>query len=42
MKIKAKCELEAFSKYGLTTIGDKYLPEKLEQAKSMQYFILYL
>ncbi|MCH2379985.1 MAG: hypothetical protein MK228_00490 [Nitrososphaerales archaeon] len=34
-EIKAKCELEAFSKYGLTTIVDKYLPEKLEQAKSM-------
>lgn len=35
MKIKKKCELEAFSKYGLTTIVDKYLPDKLEQAKSM-------
>ena len=35
MEIKAKCELEAFSKYGLTAIVDKYLPEKLEQAKSM-------
>ena len=35
LDIKKKCELEAFSKYGLTTIVDKYLPEKLEQAKSM-------
>ena len=35
LKIKQKCELEAFSKYGLTTIVDKYLPDKLEMAKSM-------
>ena len=35
LDIKKKCELEAFSKYGLTAIVDKYLPEKLEQAKSM-------
>lgn len=34
LKIKKKSELEAFSKYGLTMIVDKYLPEKLEQAKS--------
>ncbi len=35
LKIKRKCELEAFSKFGLTTIVDKYLPEKLEIAKSL-------
>ena len=35
LKLKQKCELEAFSKFGLTTIVDKYLPEKLEIAKSM-------
>ena len=34
-KIKKKAELEAFSKYGLTNITDKYLPEKLELAKSL-------
>lgn len=34
-KIKRKAELEAFSKYGLTHITDKYLPEKLELAKSL-------
>ncbi len=34
LKIKRKSELEAFSKYGLTTVTDKYLPEKLEAAKS--------
>ncbi|MFC1753273.1 DNA topoisomerase IV subunit A [Thermoproteota archaeon] len=34
LKIKKKSELEAFAKYGLTTIVDKYLPDKLEQAKS--------
>ncbi|MEE9134538.1 MAG: DNA topoisomerase IV subunit A [Nitrososphaerales archaeon] len=34
LKIKKKSELEAFAKYGLTTIVDKYLPEKLEEAKS--------
>ena len=34
LKIKKKSELEAFAKYGLTTITDKYLPEKLEEAKS--------
>jgi hypothetical protein len=27
--------LEAFSKYGLTNITDKYLPQKLELAKSL-------
>ena len=31
MKIKRKCELEAFSRYGLTHIVDKYLPERLEE-----------
>lgn len=31
MRIKKKCELEAFSRYGLTHIVDKYLPERLEQ-----------
>ncbi len=31
MKIKRKCELEAFSRYGLTHIVDKYLPERLKQ-----------
>jgi DNA topoisomerase-6 subunit A len=35
LKIKKKSELEAFAKYGLTTITDKYLPEKLEIAKSL-------
>jgi DNA topoisomerase-6 subunit A len=35
LKIKRKAELEAFSKYGLTNITDKYLPEKLEIAKSL-------
>jgi DNA topoisomerase-6 subunit A len=31
MKIKKKCELEAFSRYGLTHIVDKYLPERLKE-----------
>ncbi|KAF6243887.1 DNA topoisomerase [Nitrosopumilus sp. b1] len=35
LKIKRKAELEAFSKYGLTNITDKYLPHKLEVAKSL-------
>ena len=35
LKIKRKAELEAFSKYGLTNITDKYLPQKLEIAKSL-------
>ena len=35
LKLKRKAELEAFSKYGLTNITDKYLPEKLELAKSL-------
>ncbi len=35
LKIKRKSELEAFAKYGLTAIVDKYLPEKLEAAKSL-------
>ncbi|MEM4311609.1 MAG: DNA topoisomerase IV subunit A [Nitrososphaerales archaeon] len=34
LKIKKKSELEAFAKYGLTAIVDKYLPEKLKWAKS--------
>jgi DNA topoisomerase-6 subunit A len=33
MKIKRKAEQEAFSRYGLTYIVDKYLPEKLEETK---------
>ena len=35
LKLKRKAELEAFSKYGLTNITDKYLPQKLELAKSL-------
>ena len=35
LKLKRKAELEAFSKYGLTNITDKYLPHKLEIAKSL-------
>ena len=35
LKLKRKAELEAFSKYGLTNITDKYLPHKLELAKSL-------
>ena len=35
LKIKKKAELEAFSKYGLTNITDKYLPQKIELAKSL-------
>ncbi len=35
MKMKRKSELEAFAKYGLTKITDDYLPEKLEEAKSL-------
>lgn len=35
LRIKRKAELEAFSKYGLTNITDKYLPKKLEEAKSL-------
>lgn len=31
MKIKSKCELEAFSRYGLSHIVDKYLPERLKE-----------
>ncbi|MCS7120657.1 MAG: DNA topoisomerase IV subunit A [Nitrososphaerota archaeon] len=30
-KIRKKCELEAFSRYGLTHIVDKYLPERLKE-----------
>lgn len=30
LKIGRKCELEAFSRYGLTHIVDKYLPERLK------------
>jgi len=33
-KIKKKCELEAFSRYGLTHIVDKYLPERLKELSS--------
>jgi DNA topoisomerase-6 subunit A len=32
LKIKKKAEQEAFSRYGLTYIVDKYLPAKLEEA----------
>jgi DNA topoisomerase-6 subunit A len=35
LHLKRKAELEAFSKYGLTNITDKYLPHKLEIAKSL-------
>lgn len=35
LRLKRKAELEAFSKYGLTNIVDKYLPHKLELAKSL-------
>lgn len=31
MKIQKKCELEAFSRYGLTHIVDKYLPQRLKE-----------
>ncbi len=31
VKMKQKCELEAFSRYGLTHIVDKYLPERLKE-----------
>ena len=34
IKIKRKAELEAFSKYGLNNITEKYLPKKLEESKS--------
>jgi DNA topoisomerase-6 subunit A len=33
LKIKRKAEQEAFSRYGLTYIVDKYLPRKLEETK---------
>ncbi|MEM1515024.1 MAG: DNA topoisomerase IV subunit A [Candidatus Bathyarchaeia archaeon] len=33
IKIQKKCELEAFSRYGLTHIVDKYLPERLKDLK---------
>ncbi|MEJ2260495.1 MAG: DNA topoisomerase IV subunit A [Nitrosopumilaceae archaeon] len=35
LRLKRKAELEAFSKYGLTNITEKYLPQKLELAKSL-------
>ena len=35
IRLKRKAELEAFSKYGLTNITDKYLPHKLEIAKTL-------
>jgi len=31
MKLRGKCELEAFSRWGLAYITSKYLPEKLKQ-----------
>ncbi|MEM2169403.1 MAG: DNA topoisomerase IV subunit A [Candidatus Bathyarchaeia archaeon] len=31
MKLRRKCELEAFSRYGLTHIVDKYLPRRLKE-----------
>lgn len=34
LKIKRKCELESFSRYGLTHIVDKYLPERFKDLKS--------
>ena len=34
LDIEQKAELEAFSKYGLTYIVDKYLPEKLENLEA--------
>jgi DNA topoisomerase-6 subunit A len=34
MDIRKKCELEAFSRYGLTHIVDKYLPERLKQLEA--------
>lgn len=35
LKLKRKAELEAFSKYGLTNITDKYLPHKIEISKTL-------
>jgi DNA topoisomerase-6 subunit A len=35
LRYKKKAELEAFARYGLTYIVDKYLPDKLEWAKSL-------
>lgn len=35
LKMKRKAELEAFSKYGLTNITDRYLPQKIELARSL-------
>ena len=34
LKNKKKCELEAFSRYGLTHIVDKYLPERFKELES--------
>ncbi len=34
IKIEKKCELEAFSRYGLTHIVDKYLPERLKEVEA--------
>ncbi|MEM2341551.1 MAG: DNA topoisomerase IV subunit A [Candidatus Bathyarchaeia archaeon] len=34
MKIQKKCELEAFSRYGLTHIVDKYLPQRLRELEN--------
>jgi len=33
LEVKRKCELEAFSRYGLAFVVDKYLPEKLQIEK---------
>jgi len=30
-KLRRKCELEAFSRYGLTFVVDKYLPDKMKE-----------
>jgi DNA topoisomerase-6 subunit A len=35
LKYRRKAEQEAFARYGLTYIVDKYLPEKLETARSL-------
>lgn len=34
LKNKTKCELESFSRYGLTHIVDKYLPERFKELES--------
>ena len=35
LKIKRKSELEAFSKFGLTFIVDRYLKEKMDEATTL-------